>query len=225
MNSLAAFPWDDPAGPKKSLSWSRSWHPIGLRLSLEASSLSMAARSHHLNQSTPSPHLLKQIEVLSMSVYAVFIREMTKNEAELAAYMPKAAASMAGHPMTVLAAYGRQEVLEGPDVEGVVIVEFPSFDDAKAWYESPPIATPASIVFHGADYRAIIVEEYSDPHKHHILTKPDYMFSGRNSFRHLLVVSPAIINSPSRGSESSSENFGDVATCAFTTSNTTSCTS
>ena len=93
-----------------------------------------------------------------MSVYAVFIREATKNEAELAAYMPKAAASMAGHRMTVLAAYGRQEVLEGPDAEGVVIVEFPSFEEAKAWYESPAYRDAREHRFRGADYRAIIVE-------------------------------------------------------------------
>ena len=93
-----------------------------------------------------------------MSVYAIFIRETTKNEAELAAYMPKAAASMAGHPIKVLAAYGRQEVLEGPDVEGVVIVEFPSFVEAKAWYESPAYRDAREHRFRGADYRAIIVE-------------------------------------------------------------------
>jgi uncharacterized protein (DUF1330 family) len=93
-----------------------------------------------------------------MSVYAVFIRETTKNEAELAAYMPKAAASMVGYPMTVLAAYGRQEVLEGPDMEGVVIVEFPSFDEAKEWYESPAYRDAREYRFRGADYGAFIVE-------------------------------------------------------------------
>jgi uncharacterized protein (DUF1330 family) len=93
-----------------------------------------------------------------MSVYAIFIRETTKNEAELAAYMPKAAASMAGYAIKVLAAYGRQDVLEGPDVEGVVIVEFPSFEEAKAWYESPAYRDAREHRFRGADYRAIIVE-------------------------------------------------------------------
>jgi len=37
----------------------------------------------------------------------------------------------------VLAAYGRYEVLEGSDLEGVVIVEFPSLEAAKDWYDSP----------------------------------------------------------------------------------------
>ena len=60
--------------------------------------------------------------------------------------------------MTVLAAYGRQEVLEGPDVEGVAIVEFPSFEKAKVWYESPAYRDAREHRFRGADYRAIIVE-------------------------------------------------------------------
>ena len=65
---------------------------------------------------------------------------------------------MAGHRMSVLAAYGRQEVLEGPDAEGVVIVEFPSFEEAKAWYESPAYRDAREHRFRGADYRAMIVE-------------------------------------------------------------------
>ena len=52
------------------------------------------------------------------------------------AYTPKADASLAGHAITIHAAYGRQEVLEGPEGEGMVIVSFPQ----------------------GADYRAVIVE-------------------------------------------------------------------
>lgn len=93
-----------------------------------------------------------------MAAYAVFIRECTRDDAELAAYTPKAAASMDGQPMTVLAAYGRQEVLEGPPVEGVVIVEFPSIEAAKTWYDSPAYREAREHRFRGADYRAVIVE-------------------------------------------------------------------
>jgi uncharacterized protein (DUF1330 family) len=93
-----------------------------------------------------------------MPAYAVFIRESTQNQSELDAYTPKAGASMAGHAMTVLAAYGRQEVLEGPPVEGIVIVEFPSIEDAKAWYDSPAYREAREHRFRGARYRAIIVE-------------------------------------------------------------------
>ncbi len=93
-----------------------------------------------------------------MSTYVVFIRERTRNPAEMEAYTPKAGASLAGHAVKVLAAYGKQEVLEGPDVEGVVIVEFPSFAEAKAWYDSPAYREAREHRFRGADYRAVIVE-------------------------------------------------------------------
>lgn len=93
-----------------------------------------------------------------MATYVVFIRESTRNPAEMEAYAPKASASLAGHPIKVLAAYGRQEVLEGPEVEGVVIVEFPSFEAAKAWYDSPAYREAREHRFRGADYRAVIVE-------------------------------------------------------------------
>ena len=58
----------------------------------------------------------------------------------------------------MLAAYGRQEVLEGPEVEGVVILEFPSFDDAKTWYDSPAYRKVREHRFRGTEYLAVIVE-------------------------------------------------------------------
>jgi uncharacterized protein (DUF1330 family) len=93
-----------------------------------------------------------------MAVYIVFIRESTLNEAELAAYTPKAAASVEGTAMKVLAAYGRQEVLEGPSCEGLVITEFPSTEEAKAWYDGPAYREAREHRFRGATYRAILVE-------------------------------------------------------------------
>ena len=72
-----------------------------------------------------------------MAAYIVFTRESTKNAAELATYSEQVGGTLAGHPVTVLAAYGRQEVVEGPEVEGVVILKFPGFAEAKAWYDGP----------------------------------------------------------------------------------------
>jgi uncharacterized protein (DUF1330 family) len=93
-----------------------------------------------------------------MSAYIVFTRESTKNAAELNAYSQQVGPTLAGHPVTVLAAYGRQEVLEGPEVEGVVILEFPTFAEAKAWYDSPAYRKVREHRFRGAEYRAVIVE-------------------------------------------------------------------
>jgi uncharacterized protein (DUF1330 family) len=93
-----------------------------------------------------------------MSAYIVFIRESTKDAAELGTYMEEVGDTLAGHPITVLAVYGRQEVLEGPEMEGVVILKFPSFAEAKAWYDSPAYCKVREHRFRGADYRAVIVE-------------------------------------------------------------------
>jgi uncharacterized protein (DUF1330 family) len=93
-----------------------------------------------------------------MSAYIVFTRESTRDGAELETYSQQVGGTLAGHPVSVLVAYGRQEVLEGPNVEGVVILEFPTFEEAKAWYDSPAYRKVREHRFRGADYRAVIVE-------------------------------------------------------------------
>jgi uncharacterized protein (DUF1330 family) len=93
-----------------------------------------------------------------VAAYAVFVRESTRNASELAAYSQKVGRTLAGHPVKVLAAYGPQEVLEGAKVEGVVILEFPSLAEAKAWYDSPAYREVREHRFRGADYRAVMVE-------------------------------------------------------------------
>jgi len=93
-----------------------------------------------------------------MAAYAVFIRERTHDPAELETYSQKVGGTLTGHPVTVLAAYGDHEVLEGPEIEGVVILEFPSLAAAKAWYDSPAYREVREHRFRGSDYRAVIVE-------------------------------------------------------------------
>jgi len=93
-----------------------------------------------------------------MAAYAVFIKERTLDPAEMKKYSELVGDTLAGHPVKVLAAYGRQEVLEGPQVEGVVVVEFPSIEAAKKWYDSPAYREAREHRFKGAQYRAVIVE-------------------------------------------------------------------
>ncbi len=58
----------------------------------------------------------------------------------------------------MLAAYGKHVTLEGPDVEGVVIAEFPSLEAARAWYDSPAYREAAQYRHRGAVYRGLIVD-------------------------------------------------------------------
>jgi uncharacterized protein (DUF1330 family) len=93
-----------------------------------------------------------------MAAFIVFTRESTRDPKELETYSKKASATLAGHPVTPRVVYGRHEVIEGPPIEGVVILEFPTFEEAKAWYDSPAYREAREYRFRGADYRAVIVQ-------------------------------------------------------------------
>ena len=93
-----------------------------------------------------------------MPAFMVFIREKMLDESELKAYWGKIRATMEGRPIKVLATYGRHVTLEGPEVEGVVVAEFPSVEEARAWYDSPANQEVAQHRFRGAVYRGLIVE-------------------------------------------------------------------
>ena len=93
-----------------------------------------------------------------MPAFMIFTREKTRDKSELDAYTEKARASAPGHAITARAAYGRHEVLEGPDVEGVVILEFPTFDEAKAWYDSPIYREAREHRYKASDYRVVLVQ-------------------------------------------------------------------
>ena len=93
-----------------------------------------------------------------MPAFMVFIREKTLDQSELEAYWSKIRATLEGHPIKILAAYGQHVTLEGPGVEGVVVAEFPSVEEARAWYDSPVYQEVAQHRFRGAVYRGLIVE-------------------------------------------------------------------
>jgi len=93
-----------------------------------------------------------------MPAYLVFLRENTLDPSELEEYWAKAPATLEGRPIKILAAYGRHVTLEGPEVEGVVIAEFPSIEEARAWYDSPAYREASEHRFRGAVYRGLIVE-------------------------------------------------------------------
>ena len=57
----------------------------------------------------------------------VFTRERMRdeNENEYEIYKQKNRIAMEGHPIRARVLYGKHEVLEGAEVQGVVILEFP----------------------------------------------------------------------------------------------------
>ena len=93
-----------------------------------------------------------------MPAFMVFIREKTLDRPELEAYWAKIRATLESRPIKMLAAYGRHLTLEGPEVEGVVIAEFPTLEEARDWYDSPAYQEVVQHRFRGAIYRGLIVE-------------------------------------------------------------------
>lgn len=92
------------------------------------------------------------------SAYVILIRDRMIDAAEFATYGSKARNAREGHAVTPLAFYGQYEVLEGPQVDGAVILQFPSFAEAQAWYRSPAYQEALKHRLAGAEYRVLIVE-------------------------------------------------------------------
>ena len=93
-----------------------------------------------------------------MATYIVFTKESTQDQSELNTYKSKVRETFEGHPIKLLAAYGPQQVLEGPAPEGVVMVEFPNTTAAREWYDGPAYQAIVQHRFKGASYRAALVE-------------------------------------------------------------------
>ncbi len=93
-----------------------------------------------------------------MSAYMVFTRDKTLDQNELNLYSKEVPATLAGHEVKILALYGRHEDLEGDSTEGTVILEFPSIDAAKAWYDGPEYRKVREHRFKGSTYRVVLIQ-------------------------------------------------------------------
>ena len=93
-----------------------------------------------------------------MPAYFVAIRNTVKDPVELDVYMGKARAAMTGHQFKPLAVYGKIRSTDGPATDGAVIVEFPTFEAAEAWYDSPAYQDAVTHRFAGADFQTFIVQ-------------------------------------------------------------------
>jgi uncharacterized protein (DUF1330 family) len=95
----------------------------------------------------------------AMPAYMLFIRdEPVRDEAEMAEYQRINRETPNRFPLKPLVVYGATEAVEGPAPDGVIMLEFPSVADAKAWYESPGYQAALPHRLKAADYRAFIVE-------------------------------------------------------------------
>jgi uncharacterized protein (DUF1330 family) len=94
-----------------------------------------------------------------MPAYVLFIRETgIRDQSEMDIYRSMTREMPPQPKLTPLVAYGAMQALEGESPDGVVLLQFPTVEDAKAWYNSPAYQAAAAHRKKGADYRAFIVQ-------------------------------------------------------------------
>jgi uncharacterized protein (DUF1330 family) len=98
-----------------------------------------------------------------MPAYMLFLREDAVTDPEaLATYSAmnrqNAGAFVEKYGIKPLAVYGATEAFEGEAPDGVIILEFPTADDARAWYGSPEYQAALVHRKRGSQYRALLIE-------------------------------------------------------------------
>lgn len=98
-----------------------------------------------------------------MPAYMLFLREDAVTDPEAmrtysAMNRQNAGAFVEKYGIKPLAVYGATEAFEGDAPDGVIILEFPSADDARAWYASPEYQAALIHRMRGAEYRALLIE-------------------------------------------------------------------
>ncbi|GAA0883569.1 hypothetical protein GCM10009120_21670 [Sphingobacterium siyangense subsp. cladoniae] len=93
-----------------------------------------------------------------MPAYIIFTRITTIDQKELEKYWSLIGETMKGHPIEVLSPYGDFEVLEGDQIQGVVVAKFPNMESARKWYFGKPYQKAAAHRMAGAIYNGVLVE-------------------------------------------------------------------
>lgn len=93
-----------------------------------------------------------------MSAYMIYVRDRIIDPEELKKYEEESAKIPAPNGLRPLAFYNTVTTLEGPTVDGAVILEFPTIADAQAAYDDPNYQAIIKHRLKGADYRVFIVD-------------------------------------------------------------------
>lgn len=93
-----------------------------------------------------------------MSAYIILTRLRVRDQAEFDLYAQQVPNFAAGHNVKRLAGGTKFEVVEGPNVEAVFILEFPTYEEARAWYDSPLYREASKHRYLGGDFTAMIVD-------------------------------------------------------------------
>jgi len=93
-----------------------------------------------------------------MPAYAIVRIIDISDPAGFEAYRAKAGPTLAAHHGKVIVGGGRKATLEGDDDTAVVIIEFPSYEAAQTWYNSPEYGEALKIRLAASSVQVVIAE-------------------------------------------------------------------
>lgn len=93
-----------------------------------------------------------------MPAYFVYICQKVIDRSELEIYWSQIGATLEGYNAKNVATYTPFEHLEGDAVDGAAVIEFPSMELAKAWYNSPAYRAIRHHREQGARYIGLLME-------------------------------------------------------------------
>ncbi len=94
-----------------------------------------------------------------MPAYIISIRKgPVKDQGAMTEYQTRTRQMKATFKMIPRIIYGKTEGLEGTLPDGVVMLEFPTMEEARAWYDNPEYQQAAAFRQKAADYEMFIVE-------------------------------------------------------------------
>lgn len=99
-----------------------------------------------------------------MVAYVIILREEPVSDpAAMAEYQRLISLGPPAANLRPLAVYGAMETLLGSAPDGAVVLEFPSIEDAKAWYDSPRYREARIFRQKAAKHREFIIEGFVPP--------------------------------------------------------------
>ncbi len=100
-----------------------------------------------------------------MPAYIIALRrEPVRDAAALAEYRRRTSEIVGDFNLVPRVVYGATEALEGTAPDGVVVLEFPSMEEARAWYDNENYQAAIPYRQKAGDYDMFIVEGF-DPNQ------------------------------------------------------------
>jgi uncharacterized protein (DUF1330 family) len=93
-----------------------------------------------------------------MPAYYIALRGPMKDPEAFEEYHRVTPPTLVGREFNVLAQYGRTRTTHGADPGIVAIMEFPTFEAAEDWYDSPGYQAVVGLLYQAADMQCFILD-------------------------------------------------------------------